>query len=559
MNKADCEAIWFRAQAIGENNSMPILEKAGKRSRLDPFLLWLLLLTIILILGTRLITVTHNMELHPDEHVFFMAADSLTHFIEGTEDTFAEVKEYPEGAIVLQLPFHFAAAPLRHFTSIDLSMRLCSRLASIFYFTLGAALGLVIEYNYFGKSKLSAIAYSAVLIFSIMHLEQSRYGTGDAISMFLTMAILYLSALGEKTERKKKLRCWLIAGFLTGVLCAVKYPLVFWGLIPFTVAIKTEGLHRREKVHTLILFTVTVIVGFLFVSPKTALDPRYILRTVRREMYAYVLTGNVTEVGGPLNHFLSLTIYSLFYSGFPLAPVFFVASIKGRNQPSHNTDWPRSFLFDKLLPCLIVVFSLYNMFSKTMFMRTLYPFFFLSDLYVADYLGKHLPKGKRAILCILAGVFLLRGIYYVEVLTEKWGPKKLKYLISQAADVSWNQTTLLNTTYCVNFDREKLIEPKESDLFGSDYEDDSRMLLDPGELVITGGIEFYRGTGYFFAVDNQRANQFVERWNSFKRINHDYFVGAVYPTSYYYLFGYWLKGTSGSCYEFPANYVYYRS
>lgn len=538
-------------------NSMMITKTIERKKPHDHSLFCMLLISIFLLLATRLITVRHNMNLHPDEPVFYRAADSLMHFMEGTGDSFEEVKEYPEGAIVLQMPFHIAADILRCFTSIDLSMRLCSRLASVFYFTLGAVLGIIIEYRFLGKNKRSTIAYSAILLLSIMHIEQSRYGTGDAISLFLTMGILYFSAAGEKTERREKLRCWLVAGFLTGLLCAVKYPLLFWGLIPIIAALKTEGLQRREKVNIVILFMVTVTVGFLFISPKTAVDPCYILRTVKRELQAYVLEANITEVGGPLNHFLSLTIYSLLYSGFPLAPVFFAASINERNQPSKN-DYQHSFILDKLLPSLIVVFFLYNLFSKTMFMRNVYPFFFLSDLYVAEYLGKYHSKKERAILCILGSFFLLRGIYYIGVLTENRGAGRLEYMVSQAADKSWSQTTLLNTTYSVAINTEKLIGPKKADLFGSEYDNNSEMLLEYGEMVITGQIEFYRGTGYFFPVNNQLANQYVERWKTFKQVNCEYFVGAVYPMHYYYLFGYWIKGTGGASSEFPTNYVYYR-
>ena len=182
-----------------EKNNVRITDREGRKHRHDLFLRGFILISMMMILGTRLITITHNMQLHPDEHVFFRAADSLTHFLGGTEE-FIEVKEYPEGAIVLQLPFHAVAAIIRHFSHIDISLRLCSRLASVFYFTLGGALGIIIEYKFFGKNRLSAIAYSVILIFSIIHIEQSRYGTGDAISLFLTMGILYLSVTGEEAE-----------------------------------------------------------------------------------------------------------------------------------------------------------------------------------------------------------------------------------------------------------------------------------------------------------------------------------------------------------------------
>ena len=129
---------------------------------------------------------------------------------------------------------------------------------------------------------------------------------------------------------------------------------MFWGLIPGAAILTANGMKRREKAKILFLFIVMVIAGFLFASPKTVSDPRYILRVVKREMGDYVLNGNVNEVGGLLNHCLSATIYSFFYSGFPFAPVFFVATIIDRNRsPERNHH---SFSLDKLLPCLIIVF-----------------------------------------------------------------------------------------------------------------------------------------------------------------------------------------------------------
>lgn len=45
----------------------------------------------------------------------------------------------------------------------------------------------------------------------------------------------------------------------------------------------------------------------------------------------------------------------------------------------------------------------------------------------------------------------------------------------------------------------------------------------------------------------------------FKNVNKGYYVGSAYPDYYYYLFGYWIKGTTGTDYEFPSCAVYYRS
>jgi len=513
----------------------------------------IILITILLLLS-RIITIRHNMELHPDEHVFYKASDSLMRFITGVADVYTEVKEYPEGAIVLQLPFHMAAALLRHCIGIDLSMRLCGRIASVFYFFLGSIVGIKMAYRYFGKNMKSVISYAAIMFFSIMHIEQSRYGTGDAISFFLIMEILYLTLIGLNECNCGKIIYWLFNGFLTGLLCSVKYPLLFWGLIPFITVWKNN--HTRFRV--IILMGIAVIIGFLIGSPKAVTDPAYIIRIVVRETKAYVLDGNVTEVGCPVNHFLSLVLYSLFYSGFPFSPIFVFLVWKERKKNVVN-DSEHAYIIYCLLPILILVFFIYNLFTKTLFMRTYYPYFFLMDLYVAMYLGKQHTRIKQCVLFVLISLFIVRGMYYTIVLTEKDGPDKLDHLVSSSIDESWLNTTLLQPGYFVVSPRDFYANSTSENILDSRYENNEGLLLKSGELLITGSIEYYRGSGYFFPVSNQTANEYCKRWEKFKALNHNFFVGAVYPARYYYLFGYWIKGTTGCPYEFPTNFIYYRS
>ncbi len=70
----------------------------------------IMLIMVFMIALTRGLTISHNMELHPDEHVFFNAAQSLKGYISGSSPVYVEEKEYPEGAIVLQLPFHILSS-----------------------------------------------------------------------------------------------------------------------------------------------------------------------------------------------------------------------------------------------------------------------------------------------------------------------------------------------------------------------------------------------------------------------------------------------------------------
>ena len=111
------------------------MEKSRKR------FIGIVVIMVFMIALTRGLTISHNMELHSDEHVFFTAAQSLKGYISGSSPVYEEVKEYPEGAIVLQVPFHILTAIINRLAGADISPRLSGRIAAVFYFTVGAVLG----------------------------------------------------------------------------------------------------------------------------------------------------------------------------------------------------------------------------------------------------------------------------------------------------------------------------------------------------------------------------------------------------------------------------------
>lgn len=69
-----------------------------------------------------------------------------------------------------------------------------------------------------------------------MHIEQSRYGTGDPISFFLMMLLIYFASLGIESP-KHQLSCVFFCFFISGMLAAVKYPLIFFCVIPIYASI----------------------------------------------------------------------------------------------------------------------------------------------------------------------------------------------------------------------------------------------------------------------------------------------------------------------------------
>ena len=83
--------------------------------------------------------------------------------------------------------------------------------------------------------------------------------------------------------------------------------------------------------------------------------------------------------------------------------------------------------------------------------------------------------------------------------------------------------------------------------------------LHPGEMVITCSEDHSRCNRYIIPYEDDAVHELIFNWETFKHINTPYYIGQVYPEYYYYLFGFWIKGTTGTDYEFPTNQVYYRA
>jgi len=172
---------------------------------------------LALVLCTRLPILTHEMLNHPDEHVFVQGATSLRDvLLRGAEYT--ETKPYPEGSYFFFLPFQLLAWVIGRLTGLAQDARVWNRIASLAYFGVGGLTGLMLLKKHFGGGKSMAV-YTALLAFSLFHIEQSRYGTGDAISFALLMLTVYCTA--QWTGGGKNV--WLYAsGVLLGFLGAVK-------------------------------------------------------------------------------------------------------------------------------------------------------------------------------------------------------------------------------------------------------------------------------------------------------------------------------------------------
>ena len=529
------------------------MDKSRKQS------IYIVLIMVFMIALTRGLTISHNMELHSDEHVFFTAAQSLKGYISGSSPIYEEVKEYPEGAIVLQVPFHILTAIINRLAGADISPRLSGRIAAVFYFTVGAVLGCVVFRRFFSKKPLPLAVYAAAVVFSLIHIEQSRYGTGDAISFALLMAVIFLTASALTAEKHAFLRL-LSAFFLCGTLSAVKYPLIYFSVIPIfgCVMLLRRTQCGGKKAAVIAAAIVLVYLGFAVVSPKAAFHPSYIIRASTRELGAYLSTG-ISRLTLLWINFMCVTTYSMLYSGLPLMPVFFVLS--ARRAWKQNTTEPVELLFGRVLPVVIAVFFAYNLSASFLAMRSFYPFFFLTDLYAAAYIGSWLESAgaKRLIAGVLMLIMSVRGIWLIAALTDNSDSKRMEDMINNTVSDNWNTTTLLSGFMIYpdglyDFPNVHVINISD-DRFSSQ----DKMCLHNGELFISGARDHGISSFQFAFVPFDSISGADEyAWVEFAKVNAEYCVGRLYPEYYYYLFGYWLRGTTGTCNEFPTCTIYYR-
>ena len=133
-------------------------------------IVWLM---ILLIAVTRGVTLTHNMELHPDENVFVRAAVSLKDKVMGLGDVYEEAKEYPEGPYVFQLPFHIAAQIIKQASGHPINGFITGRIASVAYFSAAAVLGFFLLYRYIDRRHVTLLVYAATMVFSLFHIPFS--------------------------------------------------------------------------------------------------------------------------------------------------------------------------------------------------------------------------------------------------------------------------------------------------------------------------------------------------------------------------------------------------
>lgn len=505
------------------------------------------------ILLTRLAALMHNYDLHPDELVFMQSAERLADFLTGKAVSYAPTKFYPEGSFVLLAPFELLRRALH--SAAEWNPRLFGRLGGLVYFLLGTGLGLKILRQYFTKDTGTSVLYLLTMLFGIVHIELSRYATGDTASFFFLMLLILWTAKGMDTGG---LRFFLLASGVGGILAAIKYPLAYFLLIPYLGFRKTFSADSKKVLRKNTLKAAgCFLIGFLLLSPKTLTDPSFIFWTAAHETHNYMAGTNYVEVGGPVNHLISLAAYLLLYSGFPLLTGLAVFHW-GRRVPAARQKKDTAYLFQFVIPLTAAGFFLYNLFVTALFMRTYYPFYVLLDLYCAVFCGSWLrQKGWKQISVIVLSLgMVLRGGYYVYVLSTDDALDNMHAILSAISPDSYETVEALDPGKLA-WDVDDMPQ-----FDGAENLNDDRFAaldtarLQPGELIIATTQEHGIGSPYPLPIFHQAVNTLIQRWALFKEANADLEIARLYPESYYRLFGFWIKGTTGMIFEFPSNIFY---
>lgn len=501
---------------------------------------------LVLIAITRLLTLRHGLKLHPDELVFFSSASSLFF-----GSPYHAYKMYPEGAFFMQMPFQmlrqFVLLLMQYGSGSQLyGAHMTGRLASVLYFSLGAVLGCTFLYQT-QKKTLPILLYAITIVFSLFQIEQSRYGTGEAPSFFLMMAILNLLVL---FLRSKKVWFLFVAAFLSGVLGAVKYPQLYFILLPIGAACLNKRSVKTPLVLNISAIVLCSIAGLLCFSPSI-LTPGFLKAVVMRETDAYLVNPNIVSAGTPLGHFISLSIYHLLYADVPLAPIFAIIGLISLFKQSEKTN-ARIFI-TVFVPLVFIGFFLYNLFIPTLFFRTYYLYFCLFMLYTSIGLSELFTRKRvKPLILALLCVMVLRGGFLTALLSQ---PQKDAGAPLYAHEKWSDQATV---TFAglgfVNGD----IPNQATQISFNDAFVTITPSLETNEFCIVGGYQFGVARDKLFEMKNENVLSATNGWNSFREKNEKYLFDQLYPDYYYSLFGFWLEGSMGTLYEFPSVFYYYK-
>ena len=272
---------------------------------------------------------------------------------------------------------------------------------------------------------------------------------------------------------------------------------------------------------------------------------------VLRETKGYITSPNLVSAGTPLGHLLSLSLYHLFYSDVPFAPVFAVIGVLSLYKNSEKTR--AATFFSVFAPLVFAGFFVYNLFSTTLFFRTYYLYFCFFILYTSIGLAELFTRKrvKQLVLALLC-VMVLRGGFLLSLLSQPQKDAGAPLL----AHEMWSDdatATFVGSGF-VNGD----IPSGATEIDLKDAFLSTTPALEDGEFCIIGGYQYCVARNKIFEIKDADVRSVTNGWNSFREENAPYLFYQLYPDYYYSLFGYWLEGSMGTLYEFPSVYYYYK-
>lgn len=525
-----------------------IADRQNKR-----FFLIMLIVLLALIAVTRGLTIRRNNMIHPDELVFYSSTELLVLDWVYGEDDYEPVKPYPEATYVFRVPFQILAKLIDVEESYDRNVCLFGRISSVFYYSIGAVLGLWLVLNALGGGRAGAIIYVLTVAFSPFQIEQSRYGTFDPLSFFVLMLILVCLTQYMHQGKNSYL---LFASFFVGVAAAGKYPLAYFFLWPlYFVFIKKN---KKELVRLFLAISVAALAGFLLFSPSVIKSPRFILETIYREMNGYVLVGNPEGYSTVPESFFSAFVYQMFYSDLPLAAVFAVICAVRLGRGDRERTEKR--FFSIVVPVTALGFLVYNCLLTTFFLRTLFPYYCVAMVYASAGLGA-LCRSRRAriLATALCALMVIRGGYCTYIMNDEAGTRERVQALhdsvarDEITDYVWIRSFFSLNHFVDVFPEYDYQRVEIEQLFEGNFPE-----IEPGQMLITASLEHGWAKYCIFPPDKEQIKNVTVGWENFKEENADYFIGSIYPDYYYWLFGWWVHGSTATNIEFPSAYIYYR-
>ena len=507
---------------------------------------------VMVIVVTRGVSLTHNFLNTPDEHVFTFSTETLLDSLLSGEQ-YEPYKPYPEGTYVFRLPFQLLARHVALTEDYSVNVRIWGRIASVFYYTLGALLGLWLVQDPLRGGRAGMRIYVPAIGFGLFQIEQSRYGTFDPVSFPLVMLIIASTVCWL---RKGRLPWLLGAAFCAGAAAAGKYPLAYFFLLP-AAALFLRGDLRRKRLPVLAAMALCLLGGFLLFSPSVVLNPGFLALTIKKELLGYAVNGNPEGYSTPPESALSTLLYHLLYADLPLAPLWAAAYV-GRTCKGGETDAERRFCF-RTVPAVSLGFLAYNLFVKTFFFRTLFPWFCVSLLYASAGLAAFCRDKKRRAAAVLLCVLMIgRGALLLSLLGDRDGGQTAAASLAESVSGCEIDEVVAMGGY---FQQAAFSGglPMPTKTIGIDKLYEGQFpALEPGTLLVTDSIEGGWVKPYVFPIRDGRVRNMLEGWERFKTENADCLRAKLYPDWIYPAFGYRLHGSTATNYEFPANWLYYR-